>query len=473
MAKIETPFVGGAYTSRSSNLNAQTCQNLYLETDQTGAKSIIALVGTPGCKVWKATGITAEIRALYEYRGSLYAVLGNTVYKFDSAKTPTSIGTLGTDNGFVDITEDESNMVLFDAIGGRIWDDTTFSSITNAAFPAPTGATYQDGYHIMSKSGTNEIYISGFTGTGAADPASWSALNFATVEGTGDMLVSPISVQRQVWLIGTKSTEVWYNSGATFPFERNPGGFMRIGCNAKRSIASYQDELMFLSDKNQVVRKQGLGLIPVSTYQIDYLISTMASVSDARAFMYGQEGHVFYEISFPTADKTLCYDLTTGFWHTRASGPTDIRSRANCAIRFNNLVLVGDFNNGIIYEYDLATFTDNGGVKRAIRTAQHINDDNNRIFFSSFELDMESGVGTTTTTAPQIMLQVSRDGGHTWGPERWKSMGGSGEYKRRVKWNRLGSARNLTMKVTISDPVKRNIFKAYLTGTTAGEVEDG
>jgi hypothetical protein len=63
------------------------------------------------------------------------------------------------------------------------------------------------------------------------------------------------------------------------------------------------------------------------------------------------------------------------------------------------------------------------------------------------------------------VLQISKDGGHTWSTERWKSMGQSGEYTTRVRWNRLGKGREFIPKIIISDPVKRNISKAYLDGT--------
>jgi len=467
MAKLELPFIGGAYTGRSTNLNAQVCQNLYMEIDQTGAKSIIALVGTPGTTPWADVGSAVEVRGFHVSRGYLYVVAGNTVYRYDTSVVRTSIGTIGTSTGWVDMTSDAGYLAIFDGTGGWTFDGATFAAITDVDLPTPSGATYQDGYHIVGRANTDEFYLST-----ADNPTAWSATTFASVEGDGDYLLAPISVNRQLWLIGERTIEIWYNSGATFPFERNPGGFVRIGCNAKRSIATYQGELMFLSDRNQVVRAQGLQLGPVSTYQIDYLISTMVSVSDAVGFMYAQEGHVFYELSFPTDSKTICFDLTTGLWHTRASGASDLRSPANCAVWFNNKVLVGHYNNGQIYEYNLAAYSDDGVTKRAIRAAQPLKTNGNRTFFSSFGLDMEVGVGDVTTADPQIALQISKDGGHTWGPERWKSMGAQGEYTKRVRWTRLGAGRNVVARVIISDPVKRCIISAFLEGNAEGGGND-
>ena len=469
MGNIEIPFVGGAYTARSKDLNAQVCQNLYVEVDNTGAKAIIALVGTPGALLWKDMAVSGEVRAFGEFNGFLYVIVGNTVYRLNAARAKTSIGTIGTSEGWVKIiTDDITYMTMYDFSGGWTWDGSTFAPITAAWLPNnPTGATYQDGYQIVTRGGTDQVFFSD-----QDNPTSGDATVFIAAEGAGDDLVAPISVERQLWLIGVETSEIYFNAGrGSPPFERNPGGFMRIGCNARRSIANYEDDLMFLSDKNQVVRKQGLQLVPASTYQIDFLIGTMTVTSDAVGFMYFQEGHVFYELTFPSDNTTICYDLTasdltgTRQWHTRATGTSDNRSPANSVIRFNDQVLVGDFNNGRIYEYDLTTFTDNGDVKRAIRAAQPLNERNQLMFFSSFELDMETGVGNGDVEDPQIILQYSNDGGHTWSNERWKSMGKIGEYGKRIRWNQLGSSRNRIFRILISDPAKRNIFDAYLRGS--------
>ena len=464
--KIEMPFIGGAYTGRSKDLNAQVCQNYYVEIDKTGAKNLISLTGTPGLLEWLDLSDASEIRTFHIFLQNLYVVCGNTVYKVTSAKGKTNIGTIGTSDGWCNITSDGVNMAVFDSTGGWTWDDTTFSNITAAGFPDPSGATYQDGYHIVARAGTDQFNIST-----ADNPTEWDATDFANAEGDGDILILPKSVKRQLWLFGERSTEIYYNSGASFPFARNPGGFLRIGLGAKRSVAEFDGALLWLDDKYRVIQSLGLGYKPVSTYQIDYQISLMASKTDAVGFCYSSEGHVFYELTFPDVsdNKTLCYDLTVGpdaGWHTRASGENDLRERANCYIFFADKHLVGDFENGIIYEYDLGTYSDNGTVKRAIRTCQPVHSNRQNIFFNNFELDFETGVGIATGQGsdPQVMLQYSDDGGHTWSSERWRSIGKAGEYSSRVRWNRLGKSRNRIFRVVISDPVKRKIINAYLDG---------
>jgi PKD repeat protein len=63
---------------------------------------------------------------------------------------------------------------------------------------------------------------------------------------------------------------------------------------------------------------------------------------------------------------------------------------------------------------------------------------------------------------PQVMLRLSNDGGKTWITEQWRSAGRVGEYLRRVRWNRLGSARRRVFEVSVTDPAPWKITGAFL-----------
>lgn len=64
---------------------------------------------------------------------------------------------------------------------------------------------------------------------------------------------------------------------------------------------------------------------------------------------------------------------------------------------------------------------------------------------------------------PQAILDWSDDGGRTWSNEHWVSIGKIGEYQQRAKWRRLGSSRNRTFRLTITDPVPVEIMAANAT----------
>ncbi len=64
--------------------------------------------------------------------------------------------------------------------------------------------------------------------------------------------------------------------------------------------------------------------------------------------------------------------------------------------------------------------------------------------------------------APKLNLSWSDDYGRNWSTKREASMGATGEYKKRLKFWRLGCARDRVYRIEISDPVKRVILAADL-----------
>lgn len=103
-------------------------------------------------------------------------------------------------------------------------------------------------------------------------------------------------------------------------------------------------------------------------------------------------------------------------------------------------------------------------IIRRLRRTPHVNNDNKRVFYRTFELDLERGVGLATGQGsdPLVMLRLSRDGGHTWGEPMTMSAGQLGVYTQRVIARRLGQARDCVFEVTVSDPVAWSLVNAWL-----------
>lgn len=101
---------------------------------------------------------------------------------------------------------------------------------------------------------------------------------------------------------------------------------------------------------------------------------------------------------------------------------------------------------------------------RRLRQTQHLSDDQLYQFFSSFQLDGETGVGLVDGQGsdPQVMLSWSDDGGHTWSSERWVSFGKSGQFRRRAIWRMLGRSRDRVWRIVVSDPVPWRFLQALV-----------
>ena len=80
------------------------------------------------------------------------------------------------------------------------------------------------------------------------------------------------------------------------------------------------------------------------------------------------------------------------------------------------------------------------------------------MYHHDLQLDIEAGVGldagVTPGATPQLMLQWSDDGGHTWSHEHWVVAGPIGEYRYRALWRRLGRSRDRVYRIRQTDPVK-------------------
>lgn len=99
-----------------------------------------------------------------------------------------------------------------------------------------------------------------------------------------------------------------------------------------------------------------------------------------------------------------------------------------------------------------------------VRRAPHLADENQRLFYHRFTLDMEAGVGIESGqgSAPTMELRWSNDGGKTWSNWRTMNLGAQGKYQTRAFATQLGSARQRTFEVRCSDPVKTVLLDAYL-----------
>jgi hypothetical protein len=125
---------------------------------------------------------------------------------------------------------------------------------------------------------------------------------------------------------------------------------------------------------------------------------------------------------------------------------------------------------GKLYYFNLDAYDDNGDILPAIRQCAHqATPDDTWQFFHELWLDMETGVGLNAGQGsdPQVMLEWSDDGGHTFPNQMWASAGKIGEFRRRVRYRRLGKSRDRVWRATITDPVKRVFIGADARTTAA------
>jgi hypothetical protein len=379
---------------------------------------------------------------------------------------------------------------------------------TDGAFQGGTVVDVNDNYFIYSRPNSQQFAVSDLL-----SPIT-RALSFGSKFTSPDNLVSLIANNGQLYLLGEKSSEVWNDQG-TFPlaYQRIPGSSTQQGIVAPYSVAKIGNSFCYVSQNirglNQIVLMNGYTPERISTHAVEQTLLDQYT-ADAVAYTYQLEGHEVYVVSFPTIDITWAYDFATSLWHKWLwvdENNIYHRHRSNCAAVFQGVVIVGDWENGNLYQLDQSVYTDNGDEIRRLRRAPHLVADLQRQYFDELQIQFQPGVGTggfskdrntylgspytiSLSTPlrlelqeiyvlgyagqikpndvlynPKAMLRWSNDGGSTWSKEYWQDIGQQGQYRHRAMWRRLGMARDRVFEVVVTDPIKAVIVSANLKGS--------
>lgn len=483
-------FVGPAYEAASKTQDDQALVNWYIETDgtkfagspatgQLAERGVKALYPTPGT-VTLCELLAAEVRGLHPIPGGqqCFAVSGNKLYSISTSFVATIVGTLNSSSGPVYITDNGVAIYITDGDYRYYytWSTSAFAVVAAADGPFSGGNTCAeiDNFIFYNRPDSNQF---GCTDVGSVVSG---ALNLGSKIGSSDNIVAVFSDHRQVILLGETESERWVNVGSfPFPFAVIPGTSIQHGLQAPASIARLGEGFAFLAldDRGQAtVAMWGATFAKperISTFALENEIQGYANTDDAIAYSYAQSGHEFYVLTFPTDDVTWCYDISTNFWHKRAwrdpaTGELH-RHRSNCAAVFAGKNIVGDFENGKIYEFSMTTFTDDGDPLPCVRRCPHIMSDLKRQYFHDLQVQFQPGVGLQSGQGsdPECILRWSNNGGFTFGNYHILKIGKVGQYKRRAMKRRLGWARDRVFEIVVTDPVYRVVVSANLNASGA------
>lgn len=490
-------FIGPTYSLKSSNVEAQKCVNLFPEIIESGTGKngeMAYLKSTPGLEKIINVG-DGPIRCIHiDPTNNIFVVSGNKLYKVINSSGTWSAVQIGTNTFATSISKVRAAssivgeypnfdhaIVFVDGLktylylrSGLSESFGEFALYGYVGVQNPTHVLYIDGYFVYASPVQNKIFVSDVNSLDV-DP-----LNFASSEGDPDKIIGIISNNRELWISNTKSTELYINTGnPDFPFERISGGFIEKGCISGDSIAKIDGIVIWVgrdeSGQGAVFAAKGLAPQRISNHAVEYALSispTGDALQYCSAYTYHQDGHSFYVLNYN--NQTWVFDFNTKLWHERSSYNSLTssigRHRAETHAFYQNqsIHLIGDYMNNKLYKFNDDYFTDDGIEITRVRSTPHISNEMKRIFCKSFQIDMEVGVGLATGLGsdPQVMLDFSDDGGHTWSSELWtsigKSIGGIGEYKKRVIWRRLGNFRDRIFRIKITDPVKVTLISAEL-----------
>lgn len=467
---MKIPLITGSYQARSLIASAQRCINLFPEKNPEGEAFPTTHYPTPGSTV-VATSTSNGWRCLYTASdGRLFGVVGTDVVLINNDMTIRVLGHITSTQSQCYMADNGVQILLVDgtSAGYTITGDTlAFAPVANGAFYGSTRIAEVDGYLLLNRPETNQWYITLFRST------EFDALDFASKIGSADGLVAVGVTRRNVFLFGEQTTEVWTNTGGSdFTFSRIPGAFIQFGCKAANSICEADGSLYWLSQSPQgqcmVLKTENYDRARISTHAIENEFQGYSRVDDAIGYVHQMSGHYWYVLTFPTANKTWVFDLSTEQWHERAyldESGTFSRHRGNCFAFWNGRHIVGDFQDGRLYELSLDVYNDAGNEIRRVRSFPHMVDDGNRVNYSVFQADMEVGNPSNMEAVmmpPEIRMRYSNTKGATWSVSRSQNLGYQGSYLRILRWFRMGQGRDRVYELSWSGDVRTALNGAYI-----------
>lgn len=471
--KREIRCVGPSAQLADRGASCQRTVNMYLErVEGLGEARPLILASAPG--MVKVYGVLSTVlRGSRNVGDSVYFVDGDTLYSMvlPSGAT-TAIGTLATNTGYVGITHSATEVAAVDGNNLYVVNLATLAmqTITLASDPAWLGSydvQELDGYAIFVRPDSDQFYWSDID-----DFSSLDALNFSSADSIPDNIVTHRVFNRELWLFGRRSTEIWVDSGGDPPFTRYSSAPIPIGVVGRRAAIVTTDRIFWIGQGDH-----GAGIVystgahtpqRVSTTPVEEALSALPNLASAKMWTYQSSGHEFVGISADDLDTTWVYDIATQEWHERAL----ISNGEWQPLDIDNVVFFGGehytfgadgLGSGAIYQLDAETYdygvtaTDNNTARILVRerTWPHlVSPSLEPVNYRGLELACSKGNGGTVT------LEISNDGGEVFGSPLQRSLGATGRRTERVRWQGLGSAHDRVFRIRCSDAVAFNIHDA-------------
>lgn len=359
-------------------------------------------------------------------------------------------------------------------------DTMEFSSLGNSVPERPSKLAYLDARVFMCGTRSDDGVPS--------QRVYWSKINqpdeydgrFVSAAMKSDPVLAVAVAGNYLWMIGSETFELWQttsSSGTLYePIRKVNGVASGVGTISGDSVASVAASVFFVgggeTGRLHIYEGSSNGTIAViSTDAMSQEFASYKTMDDAVGMCWSDDGQVYYAVTFPTEDVTWVYNAGNKYWHKRSSRKDTIDHRWNitCISPAYSMIFGANGETGELYHVSRHYNDDDGEAIVRRRVAPHLRSNGKLLRHASLELDLECGNALPygQGSDPQIMLCALDGAGRIRREPRWKSSGTQGQYRRRVKWYRLGTAVDRCYEICVSDPVRWTIYGATI------ETEEG
>lgn len=466
-------FAGPSSPSRSVLADAEETINWRLQTlPSPNAPVQKALYPVHGRQLWGSGLQDGPCRGAFGQDGHFYMVGGKRFHEMNADGVPIhaldmadwdgqlcTLSSNGDGGGQIFITSGNA---------GYIWDVLAFT-LTKVLTRARFGAMI-DSFFLALDVDTSTLQISD-----SYNGLVWDPTQIIQRSTAGDrwksMIVGPGG--GEIFLFGDRTSDIFYNKGTSpIPFAPVTSAKIEHGIEAPFSVAWLNGPVWLAQDAHgarTVRRAKGYDPQKISDDALDDALANYSTVADAEGDVFREDGHDMYALHIPSQGVTHVFDDTEGVWHKRQFWDTGTGRYKVDRARFHNYIfgrmVIGDRETANVYETSDAFGLDvDGAAIRRLRRTAGLKHERRMLFFSSFELYLEGGMGVATGQGsdPELLWRASKDGGKTFGGWRRKKTGKGGKFLQRVKFNLVGRARDRVDEIVVTDPVPWRILGAVL-----------
>jgi hypothetical protein len=232
-----------------------------------------------------------------------------------------------------------------------------------------------------------------------------------------------------------------------------------IGAVGLRSVVNTSDSLVFVGQTSRgrgyVYEMQAHQPVRISTEAVETALASSTDLASCSVWSYHVKGAEFVGINAPGVGTTWVFDLSTRQWHERG----EMVNGDWAQYRVANITHFDGEHYGTAGDviYKLSGNTIAGAELVRERTLPHlVSPSLEPITYRALELACQTGEGGT------ISLEISNDGGKTYGPPLLRSLGATGRYMQRVRWMPLGTSYDRVFRLRCSSAVPLSIYSGTI-----------
>ena len=504
-AKTKNPNIQGAAISR----------NMFTGFNGSKDDARRFMQSCPGIKYLMTLGDSGQIDGMYvpstglttmNYAPSLFVAYNGSIYRIDNGYNVETIGyyTSGNKVEFAESGGERAILLWVDSVAihgydlkkGESVSITLPKRITENVYVRPTHIAVVSGSIVINDLGSGYVYYSKPYPLSQEERQVFDIVNgqvqyesdkitvktkpvnsgeycflddygvqmYFNAESSSDRVTAIYSIGALLTLYGPSSIEFWQRGDAeTYQTWQRVSYTINKeqGLEAKYSLASVNQTQFCIgtgkANAKCVLMIDGTKVSKISEEWLDRILNDN-EISNTRAWTYSKNNHSFY--IFTVGNETYCYDISTGEWHIRSS--RNFYTSKNkpymplYAVWFNSKIITGCCENGNLYVLDDNYYcedfneTDSLPLYR-VRQTPVITADYKPFVIYQLSLECNAGTIENYNTLSTCLLQVSNDGGYTFGNVIEAGLGERGEYSARLNWLNIGRTRQCVLKVMFSE----------------------